>query len=130
MQRTTVNPWAWPGFFDAGVMIEGHRRILFLNGQAAVSAEGQSMHPGDIRAQAALTLDNIERVLAEADMSLAAIVRMNTYVTDVDAYFEHADELISERLAKFEVSPPGVLAGISRLARPELLIELEAVAAD
>jgi 2-iminobutanoate/2-iminopropanoate deaminase len=130
MQRTTVNPWTYPGFFDAGVMIEGHRRVLFLNGQAAVSAEGQTMHPGDIRSQAARTLDNIELVLAEAGMSLANIVRMNTYVTDVDAYFEHADGLITERLARFDVRPPGVLAGISRLARPELLIELEATAAD
>lgn len=130
MRRTKVNPWTFPGFFDAGVMIEGHRRILFLNGQAAVSADGETMHPGDMRAQAALTLDNIETVLKAADMSLANIVRMNTYVTDVDVYLEHADEVIAERLAKFDVSPPGVLAGISRLARPELLIELEAVAAD
>lgn len=130
MRRTKVNPWTFPGFFDAGVMIEGHRRILFLNGQAAVSADGETMHPGDMRAQAALTLDNVETVLKAAGMSLANIVRMNTYVTDVDVYFEHADELIAERLAKFDVSPPGVLAGISRLARPELLIELEAIAAD
>jgi 2-iminobutanoate/2-iminopropanoate deaminase len=130
MKRTTVNPWTYPEFFDAGVMIEGHCRILFLNGQAAVSAEGQSMYPGDIRSQASLTLDNIELVLTQAGMSLANIVRMNTYVTDVDAYLEQADGLITQRLAQFGVRPPGVLAGISRLGRPEILIELEAIAAD
>lgn len=130
MQLTKVNPWTYPGFFDAGVMINDHRRILFLNGQAAVSAQGESMHPNDIRAQAALTLDNIELVLEKAGMSLANIVRMNTYVTDVNDYVEHGDELIAERLAAVDVRPPGVLVGVSRLARPEILIELEAIAAD
>lgn len=130
MRRTIVNPWSYPGFFDAGVMIENHRRILFLNGQAAVSAEGELMYPGDIRAQASLTLDNIELVLKQAGMSLGNIVKMNTYVTDVDSYFEQADAMITDRLGRFDVRPPGVLAEISSLARPELLIELEAVAAD
>jgi enamine deaminase RidA (YjgF/YER057c/UK114 family) len=107
MKRTTVNPWTYPEFFDAGVMIEGHRRILFLNGQAAVSAEGQSMYPGDIRSQASLTLDNIELVLTQAGMSLANIVRMNTYVTDDDAYLEQADELITQRACTVRRSPSG-----------------------
>jgi 2-iminobutanoate/2-iminopropanoate deaminase len=130
MQRTSVNPWTYPEFLDAGVMIEGHRRLLFLNGQCAVSAEGESMYPGDMRSQVSLALDNIEVVLTKAGMSLANIVRMNTYVTDVDAFTEHAAGMMAERLARFGVRPPGVLAGISRLGRPELLVELEAVAAD
>ncbi|NEE02594.1 RidA family protein [Phytoactinopolyspora halotolerans] len=130
MQLTKVNPWTHPAFFDAGVMVEGHRRILFLNGQAAVSSEAETMHVGDIRAQAGLTLDNIERVLDDAGMTLANIVRMNTYVVDVDDYFRYADELVSERLARFDVRPPGVLAQVSQLARPEILIELEATAVD
>jgi enamine deaminase RidA (YjgF/YER057c/UK114 family) len=129
MPRTVVNPLTYPGFLDAVVMLEGHRRVLILNGQASVCDDGETMHPGDIRAQASRTLDNIERVLQHAGMSLGNIVRMNTYVTDVDAYFAHADAMITERLARFDVRPPGVLAGITRLARPELLIELEAIAA-
>lgn len=130
MRLTRVNPWSHPAFFDAGVMIEGQRRILFLNGQAAVSPEVEPLHPGDIRAQAAVTLDNIELVLQQAGMSLGNIVRMNTYVTDLDAYLQSADDLITERLAKVDVRPPGVLSEVSRLALPELLIELEAIAAD
>jgi 2-iminobutanoate/2-iminopropanoate deaminase len=130
MKITKINPWSHPAFFDAGVMIEGHRRILFLNGQAAVSADVRPLHPGDIRAQASVTLDNIELVLRQAGMGLGNIVRMNTYVTDVDAYLRDADELIAQRLGQVDVHPPGVLSEVSRLALPELLIELEAIAAD
>ncbi|MFC7328244.1 RidA family protein [Marinactinospora rubrisoli] len=130
MHRTAVNPWNYPEGFDQGVLIEGHRRLLFVSGQCAVSPEGESRHPGDMRAQALLALENVERVLAEAGMGVANIVRMNTYVTDVDAYLQHAADEIAERLAAHDVRPPGVLAGIGRLARPDLLIELEAFAAD
>jgi 2-iminobutanoate/2-iminopropanoate deaminase len=130
VKHTKINPWTYPGSIDAGVMVEGPRRILFVNGQCAVSADGQPMHAGNMRAQALAAIDNIEVVLKEAGMSLANIVRMNTYVTDVDAYFADAHEAVTQRLEWFDVSPPGVLAGISRLGLPELLVELEAFAAD
>ncbi|MFC4561067.1 RidA family protein [Nocardiopsis mangrovi] len=130
MQRTVVNPWNNPEGFDQGVLIEGHRRILFLSGQCSVSPAGASLYPGDMRAQTAQALDNVETVLAGAGMTLGAIVRMNTHVTDIDAFFERAGDMMAERLAAFDVRPPGVLSGVTRLARPELLIELEAIAAD
>jgi 2-iminobutanoate/2-iminopropanoate deaminase len=57
-------------------------------------------------------------------------VTYGIYVTDVDAYFAEAHDAVTERLAQVDVSPPGVLAGISRLGLPELLIEMEAFAAD
>jgi enamine deaminase RidA (YjgF/YER057c/UK114 family) len=47
-----------------------------------------------------------------------------------DDYVRNADPVISERLVRFDVRPPGVLAAVSQLARPEILIELEAIAAD
>ncbi|GAA1459423.1 RidA family protein [Nocardiopsis exhalans] len=130
MLRTTVNPWTYPEGMDQGVLIEGHQRLLFVSGQCSVSATGESLHPGDMRAQTSVALDNVEAVLREAGMGLGNIVRMNTYVTDVEAFFAQAGELMAERLAAFDVRPPGVCAQISRLGRPELLVELEAFAAD
>jgi enamine deaminase RidA (YjgF/YER057c/UK114 family) len=130
MKRTAVNPWTYPEGLDQGLLIEGHRRLLFVSGQCAVSADGESLHPGDIGAQTAVALDNVEAVLGRAGMTLADIVRMNTYVTDVDGFSEHAGEALAGRLEAFGVRPPGVLAGIARLGRPELLVELEVVAAD
>jgi enamine deaminase RidA (YjgF/YER057c/UK114 family) len=82
MARTKINPWTYPGSIDAGVLIENPNRILFVNGQCAVSEDGRPLYPGDIRSQALGAIDNIEVVLQEAGMSLTNIVRMNTYVTD------------------------------------------------
>jgi 2-iminobutanoate/2-iminopropanoate deaminase len=101
MARTKINPWTYPGSIDAGVLIENPNRILFVNGQCAVSEDGRPLYPGDIRSQALGAIDNIEVVLQEAGMSLTNIVRMNTYVTDVDAYFSEAHESVTERFAHF-----------------------------
>ena len=54
-----------------------------------MSVDGRPEHDGDIAAQLALAADNLEAVLGEADMSLANLVRLNVYTTDVDDLFTH-----------------------------------------
>jgi enamine deaminase RidA (YjgF/YER057c/UK114 family) len=129
MKRTPVNPWPWSLEFgyNQGEVVEGHTRELFLAGQTAMNAEGQPQHAGDMAAQLALALDNLEAVLAGADMTLASIVRLNFYTTDVDALLENLG-VIAERLGAAGVTPPGTLLGVARLAFPELMVELEATA--
>ncbi len=129
MKRTSVNPWPWSvelGFNQAE-LVEGGTVVLYLSGQSAMGAEGTPQHPGDMAAQVSLALDNLEAVLAEAGMSLSDVVRLNTYTTDIDAMFEHY-RLIAERFGAAGVQPPGSLLGVSRLAFPELMVELEATA--
>ena len=130
MKRSAINPWSWSvelGYNQAE-LIEGHTRALYLAGQTAMSADGQPQHAGDMAAQIGLSLDNMEAILAEAGMDLSNIVRLNIYTTDVDAVFENYG-IIAERLGAAGVAPPGSLLGVTRLAFPELLIELEATAA-
>lgn len=74
-----------------------------------------------------MSLDNLEAVLADAGMSLRDVVRLNVYTTDVDALFEQYGVLAS-RLAAAGVAPATTMLGVSRLAIPILLIELEATA--
>lgn len=78
-------------------------------------------------AQLDLALDNLEAVLAQAGMTFTNLIRLNAYTTDVDALLEHfagvSDRLGSARFAS-------TLLGVARLAAPELLVELEATAAD
>jgi enamine deaminase RidA (YjgF/YER057c/UK114 family) len=81
-----------------------------------------------MQAQALQALDNLETVVREAGYSLSDVVRLNTYVTDVDAYFE-ARPAIQERLERAGCRYAATLLGVARLARPQLLIELEATAA-
>ena len=101
--------------------------MLYLSGQSAMGAGGLPQHEGDIAAQISMSLDNLEAVLAEAGMGLSNVVRMNIYTTDVDLLFENYG-LIAERLGTAGVQPPGSLLGVTRLAFPELMVELEATA--
>ena len=80
-------------------------------------------------AQTLAAIDNVAIVLGQAGLTLANIVRMNTYVTDMDAFLDDAAGPLSERLAQYGVSPPGVLAGVVALGRKDLLVEIEAFAA-
>jgi enamine deaminase RidA (YjgF/YER057c/UK114 family) len=129
VERRTVNPWTWQdemGFSQA-IEVTGARRELVCSGQTSVDTDGHPLHPGDMRAQAAQALDNLEAVLNAAGFQLSDIVRLNFYVTDVDAFFGAAD-VIGARLGAAGVKPPGTLLGVSRLAFPELMIEMEATA--
>jgi len=131
VNRTAVNPWPWSlNFgFNQGEIIEGQRRTLVCAGQTAVDADGTPQHVGDMAGQVALAVANLEAVLAGAGMTLANVVRLNMYTTDVDAFFEGMGPL-AEKMGAAGVMPPGTLLGVSRLAFPGLMIELEATAAD
>jgi enamine deaminase RidA (YjgF/YER057c/UK114 family) len=127
--RTPINPWSWSinlGF-DQAQLIEGHQRQLVCSGQDGVDADGNPQHPGDMAAQLELALDNLEAVLAAADMTLANIVRLNVYTTDVDEYLKHfaslTDRFGSSRFAT-------TLLGVAQLPAPQLLVLLEATAVD
>jgi len=58
---------------------------------------------------------------------MANVVRLNIYTTDVDTFLANEGPL-SERTRAAGVAPPGTLVGVSRLAFPELMVELEATA--
>jgi enamine deaminase RidA (YjgF/YER057c/UK114 family) len=131
MQRTPINPVPWSKKlgFDQGELIEGHRRLLVCSGQDSVDADGNTQHPGDMAAQLELSLDNLEAVLAEADMSLANVVRLNVYTTDFDEFVRHWGQL-SERFGSSDGSFTTSLLGVTGLFTPDLLVLLEATAVD
>ena len=130
MQRRAVNPWDWSlklGYNQAEV-IEGPRRQLICAGQTAVDGQGKPQHPNDMRAQIALALDNLETVLAGAVMSLGDVIRLGVYATDVDEALKNFD-LLGMRFGPLNCAPPMTLLGVTRLALPGLLFEIEATAA-
>ena len=113
MQRRAVNPWDWSlklGYNQAEV-IEGPRRQLICAGQTAVDGQGKPQHPNDMRAQIALALDNLEAVLAGADMSLGDVIRLGVYATDVDEALKNFD-LLGMRFGPLNCAPPMTLLGV------------------
>ncbi|GAA1032900.1 MULTISPECIES: RidA family protein [Amycolatopsis] len=129
MERTTVNPWAWSTAmgYNQGELVSGPVRTLYCSGQTAMNGDGEPQHTGDMAKQVALSLDNLEKVLAEAGMTLANLVRLNVYTTDVDKLFQHYG-VLAARLAAAGIAPSTTMLGVTRLAIPTLLVELEGTA--
>ena len=129
MESRVINPWTWQdrfGFVQAKE-VTGAERTLFCAGQTSVDENGQPLHEGRLEAQAMQALDNLETVLREAGFELSDVVRLNTYVTDIAAYREVAPA-VGRRLGEAGARFAATLLGITRLALPELLIEIEATA--
>jgi enamine deaminase RidA (YjgF/YER057c/UK114 family) len=129
MERKAVNPWDWSiklGYNQAEI-IEGATRHLVCAGQTSVDGEGNPLHSGDMRGQIGVALDNLEAVLGAAGMNLSNVVKLGVYATDVDEALKNFD-LLGRRFGPYRVSPPMTLLGVTRLAIPGLLFEIEATA--
>ena len=114
--------------YNQAELVAGATRHLTVAGQTAVDGDGQPQFPGDMRQQIDLALDNLVAVLTEADMGLADVTRLGIYTTDVDEALKHFD-LLGMRFGAAGAAPPMTLLGVSRLAIPGLLFEIEASAA-
>ncbi|MFM1885978.1 MAG: hypothetical protein RL026_1135 [Pseudomonadota bacterium] len=127
--RQARSPWTWQDAygFSQGVEVEGATRWLVCAGQTAVDAQGAPLHAGDMAGQLQRALDNLEAVLGEAGMTLADVVRLNYYTTDVAAYLKVA-HLADARFPAGSVRPAGTLLGVAALFHPDIMIELEATA--
>ena len=99
-------------------------RWLYLSGQVGIRPDGQI--PESFDAQAEACFESIGAILAEAGMSAADLVRLNTYLidpADLAAYMAVRDRYVGQ-------PPPGsTLLVVQALARPQFKIEIEAIAA-
>jgi enamine deaminase RidA (YjgF/YER057c/UK114 family) len=125
--RTAINPTSWSinlGF-DQAELIEGHQRLLVCSAQDAMDADGNPQHPGDMAAQLDLSLDNLQAVLAAADMTLANVVRLNFYTTDVGdllAGFQRVNDRFGD--SRYATT----VVGVAQLPASEFVVMLEATA--
>ena len=130
MERRAINPWAWQdqfGFAQA-IDISDAKRTLLCSGQTSVDDEGNPVYPGDMAAQINKALDNLEALLREAGLGLSDVVRLNYYVTDVNAFLEAYESDTMSRLSQAGCRPAVTLLEIAQLFLPELLVEIEAPA--
>ncbi|HUC12502.1 MAG TPA: RidA family protein [Stellaceae bacterium] len=108
------------------VTISGTGKMIFVAGQLARDAQGNLVGKGDMRAQIQQVGENIRTCLEAAGATLADIVKTNTYVTDYVEFSKHGDM----RMRYFgPATPTSTTVEISRLADPDAMIEIEAIAA-
>jgi enamine deaminase RidA (YjgF/YER057c/UK114 family) len=122
--------YAKPSSFSRGMRIDlNGLTILLISGTASIDESGKSVHIGDFRAQMRRTLANITGLLASEGATWHDIVRTTCYLRDIDRDYEAFNE---ERTAFFKqqgLDPLPASTGIQAiLCRPELLVEIEAIA--
>ena len=99
---------------------------LYIAGQVALDAEGNLIGEGDIEAQVAQVWQNLRAVLAYAGGSVEDIVKITVFTTDI----AHRPAIAAARDAVFPNGryPASTFLVVQSLARPELLVEIEAIA--
>lgn len=122
--------YAKPSSFSRGMRIDiGDVVILLISGTASIDESGRSVHIGDFRAQMRRTYKNITALLAAEGATWKDIVRTTCYLRDIDRDYAEFNE---ERTAFFReegLDPLPASTGIeAKLCRPELLVEMEAIA--
>jgi 2-iminobutanoate/2-iminopropanoate deaminase len=108
------------------VVVSSDGRTAYIAGQVAFDSVGQVVGLGDFRAQAAQVFSNLGRALASVGATFGDVMKTTTYITDV----RNLGMLREARARYFDSAraPANTLITVNALARPELLLEIEAVA--
>jgi 2-iminobutanoate/2-iminopropanoate deaminase len=119
-----------PSSFSRALRLElGDVIVLLISGTASIDGTGRTVHVGDFRAQLRRTYDNITGLLASEGATWKDIVRTTCYLRDIDRDYAAFNE---ERTLFFEqqgLDPLPASTGIQAiLCRPDLLVEIEAIA--
>lgn len=122
--------YARPSSFSRGMRIDLNGTVMLLiSGTASIDEQGVSVHVGDFRAQCRRVFQNITALLASEGATWKDIVRTTCYLRDIELDYAQFNE---ERTAFYKeqgLDPLPASTGVQAiLCRPELLIEIEAIA--
>jgi enamine deaminase RidA (YjgF/YER057c/UK114 family) len=126
----TIEKFCAPGVFDPatysqGIKVSQAQTILFLSGQVAYTPDGGVAFRGDFKAQARGAYEAIKALVESQGGTMASIVKITTYVTDMHYRVDLApirEEFFGKK------GPASTLVEISALAHPDWMIEIEAIA--
>jgi enamine deaminase RidA (YjgF/YER057c/UK114 family) len=117
------------GMYSHG-MIAPATEIVVVAGQVGMNRSGKLVGPGDVAAQTKQALDNVRAVLEAAGCGMGDVIRFQTFLThasDIEGFMQARHEVFPRHFPG-RVYPPNTLLIVSRLVKPELLVEIEAMA--
>lgn len=114
--------------YNRAVRIDEPRSWLFVAGHEARDDDGSIAHAGDMAGQMRLTVARLGETVREGGLTMSDVVQIRIVTTDLAACKAHYDVLMDE-LASVDCRPTSLLAEVSALSDPEMLLEIEAVAA-
>ena len=102
---------------------------LLLSGTASVGPEGQTLYPGDIRAQCWRTYHNLTKLLESEGATWHDVVRTTCYLRDIERDYKQFNSIRNEFFAALGLDPLPASTGIqAQICRSDLLVEIEALA--
>ena len=119
-----------PSSFSRGLRLEfGNITVLLISGTASIGPNGETLHVGDFRAQTRRTFENITGLLHAEGATWKDIVRTTCYLRDIDRDYAEFNEERTAFYASQGLDPLPASTGIeAKLCRPDLLVEIEAIA--
>jgi len=116
--------------FSRGMRIDlNGLSILLISGTASIDDAGRTVHPGNLRAQLRRTFDNITQLLASEGATWHDIVRTTCYLRDIERDYEAFNQERTAFYKEQQLDPLPASTGIQAiLCRPDLLVEIEAIA--
>jgi len=125
VQRVNPPTLSKPTGYTHIVEVSGPAKTIYISGQIAYDKDGNVVGGGDMKAQAEQVFKNLESALTAAGAKFSDVVKMNTYITDMDK----APAVREVRARYFgDATPASTFVKVAGLVRPELLLEIEVVA--
>jgi reactive intermediate/imine deaminase len=126
VKRTNPPTLSKPTGYTHVVEMSGPGKTVYISGQIALDKDGNVVGAGNMKAQAEQVFKNLQAALDAAGAKFSDVVKMNTYITDM----EQAPAVREVRARYFgDTVPASTLVQVVRLARPEFLLEIEVIAA-
>ncbi len=126
VKRTNPPTLSKPTGYTHIVEVNGPGKTIYIAGQIALDRDGNVVGAGNMKAQAEQVFKNLETALAAAGAKFTDVVKMNTFITDMD----QAPAVREVRARYFgDTTPASTLVQVVKLARPEFLLEIEVIAA-
>lgn len=130
MRRTDIDPRYFGDRlgYNRAVLIEQPQRWLVVSGHEARADDGTIAAAGDLRTQIRLTVRRLGETLDKAGFALRDVVQIRIFTVDLDAMKTNYNVLL-DALAEADCRAASLLAQVSALSDPDMLVEIEAVAA-
>jgi 2-iminobutanoate/2-iminopropanoate deaminase len=119
-----------PSSFSRGLRLDfGNVAVVLISGTASVGANGETLFPGDFRAQIRRTFANIAALLESEGANWKDVLRTTCYLRDIERDYAAFNEERTAFYGEQELDPLPASTGIQAiLCRPDLLVEIEAIA--
>ncbi|MGD2140068.1 MAG: RidA family protein [Burkholderiales bacterium] len=130
MSKKFVNPAGLKplGMYTQVAVAEG-ASIVFVSGQVSVDSNGKVVGAGDMKAQAVQVFENLKAALDAVGARFDDVIKLNIYIVGFNQERRKAVMDVRGRYISHSNPPAATMIGVDQLVEPDLLVEIEAVAA-